>query len=256
MPVPRAPFDLLVVTDSTGSFDVLRTLLAGLPATFPVPIAVVRHVSPHYPSYAAALFSRRCPLAIADVTTVVAPRPGTVYLAPPDQHLVVGPTGHLATERTTRVNFTRPAADPLFLSAARAHGPRILALVLSGHGQDGARGLVAVKAAGGTTIVQEPATCAAPAMPAAAIRSGAADFDSPARGAPRRARRAVHDPRRGAVFPRPQPPAPARLLTVTYAKSARTVPALVDRLGGGWRRGVRARIGQVSEDDRGARTIG
>ncbi|MGN6360215.1 MAG: chemotaxis protein CheB [Thermomicrobiales bacterium] len=178
-PLARSAFDLVVVAGSAGSFDSLVAILGGLPADFPLPIVVVRHLSPRGPSLAAGLLARRCALRVCDAAGGERPRPGTVYLAPPDRHLLVRPGGRLALSTSPKVAFTRPAADPLFISAARAHGERTLALVLSGHGCDSVRGVEAIAAAGGTVLAQSPATCAAPAMPQAAIYTGRVAFALP-----------------------------------------------------------------------------
>ena len=178
-PAAHAPFDLVVMAGSTGSFDVFSTILRGLPSDFPTPIAVVRHCSPNWPGLAAGLLDRRCALAVQQATAGERPRAGAVYLAPPDRHLLVRPNRRLALARSPRVNFVRPAADPLFTTAARVHGRRVLAVVLTGMGHDGALGAAAIKAAGGTVLVQDPATCAAAAMPRAALQAGCVNFALP-----------------------------------------------------------------------------
>lgn len=178
-PLARPAFDLVVVAGSAGCFDPLAAILGGLPADFPLPIVVVRHLSPRGPSLAAGLLARRCALRVSDAAGGERPQPGTVYLAPPDRHLLVRPGGRLALSTGPKVAFTRPAADPLFTTAARAHGGRVLALVLSGQGRDGAQGATAIAAAGGTVLAQSPATCAAPAMPQAAIHTGRVAFILP-----------------------------------------------------------------------------
>jgi two-component system chemotaxis response regulator CheB len=98
----------------------------------------------------------------------------TVYLAPRDHHLLVA-DGRMALSHSARVHFSRPAVDRLFESVANAAGPRAVAVVLTGMGGDGALGLAAVRAAGGATIVQDPATAEYPGMPRAACAGGAVD---------------------------------------------------------------------------------
>jgi hypothetical protein len=106
-------------------------------------------------------------------------RPGSVYVARPDHHLLVAPDGTLALARSERVNFTRPAADVLFRSLAEVFAERAIGLVLTGMGRDGARGLAAIWAAGGLTMAQDEATAIAPSMPGAAIDIGRADVILP-----------------------------------------------------------------------------
>jgi two-component system chemotaxis response regulator CheB len=93
---------------------------------------------------------------------------GRAYLAPPDLHLLIE-EAHFRLRRTPKVNFTRPAVDPLFQSAAATYGPRVVGVLLSGEGRDGVSGLMAIKAAGGLSIVQDPAEASHPSMPAKAI---------------------------------------------------------------------------------------
>src|SRR5205823_12286144 len=101
-------------------------------------------------------------------------RSGVVYLAAPDAHLLVR-DGHVVFSGLPRVRFSRPSIDLLFTSVADAYGDRALAVVLSGTGTDGADGVRAIKAKGGTTIVQNPASAAYAGMPHAARATGCAD---------------------------------------------------------------------------------
>ena len=100
-------------------------------------------------------------------------RPGHVYVAPPDYHLLVEP-GHLALSTDDHVQFARPSIDVLFESAADAYGERVVGVLLTGANEDGADGLARIAAAGGFTIAQDPATADRPEMPAAAVARGAA----------------------------------------------------------------------------------
>jgi two-component system chemotaxis response regulator CheB len=120
------------------------------------------------------------------VRSVAAPeavRGGTVYLAGPDRHLKL--TGAaVEPTREPREHHVRPAVDVLFRSAARIFGPRTIAVVLSGYGGDGAGGVIAVRAHGGTVIVQEPHDAEVPSMPARAIATGEVQHIVPAREIP------------------------------------------------------------------------
>jgi two-component system chemotaxis response regulator CheB len=109
----------------------------------------------------------------------MAPRPGTVYLAPPNQHLLIEPDGTLALSSAERHQFARPAADLLFASTAAHYEERAIGVVLTGKQVDGAAGAWAIKARGGRVLAQESATCEAPEMPAATIRSGSFNFVLP-----------------------------------------------------------------------------
>jgi two-component system chemotaxis response regulator CheB len=151
-------------------------VLAALPAAFPAPILLVRHLAPTRPGMTAPLLQRRLHVRIKEAEAGEMPLPGTVYVAPPDRHLLVSGDGTLALSQSPRVNLLRPAADPLFMSAARTYGRLVVAVVLTGLGSDGARGVQAVKAAGGVVLAQDARGCAAPSMPSAAIGTGCVDF--------------------------------------------------------------------------------
>jgi two-component system chemotaxis response regulator CheB len=104
--------------------------------------------------------------------------PGHVYLAPPDAHLVAV-HGQLQLRRTDRVTFARPSIDVLFESVAKVYGRRAVGVILSGAGRDGARGLQAIRAGGGITIVQEPSEARFGQLPRAAIAADGIDFKVP-----------------------------------------------------------------------------
>ena len=91
-----------------------------------------------------------------------------MYLAPRDVHMLIE-RRHIRLVRGPKEHFTRPAADPLFRSAATAFGPRVVGVVLTGGGHDGASGLIAIKAAGGLSIAQDPSEARAESMPRSAI---------------------------------------------------------------------------------------
>ena len=100
-----------------------------------------------------------------DLTLIEA---GRIYVPPPDQHMLLGPA-FIRLSRGLKVHNTRPAADPLFLSAAKAHGKRVIGVVLSGNSSDGAAGLKAIKEHGGMALVQHPEDAEMPSMPHAAL---------------------------------------------------------------------------------------
>jgi two-component system chemotaxis response regulator CheB len=100
--------------------------------------------------------------------------PGSVYLAPPDYHLLVEP-GHFALSIDEPVRLSRPSIDVLFESAADAYGERLVGVLLTGYGNDGTAGMAHVRRRGGLTVAQDPETAARPEMPASAIEAGAVD---------------------------------------------------------------------------------
>lgn len=159
---------------SAGGMRAIATVLAALPDTFPLPIAIVQHLDPQADGYLPELLARRSRLAVKEAEDKEDLRPGTAYLAPPGYHLLVEPDHSLSLSVEEKVNWSRPAIDPLFESAAQAFGSALIGVVLTGANADGARGLAAVRARGGRTVVQDPETAEAPAMPRAALEAARA----------------------------------------------------------------------------------
>jgi two-component system chemotaxis response regulator CheB len=167
-------FDCVVIGASAGGFEVLGEILPRVPATFDAAMLIVLHVPPDSPSYLANALGARCALRVIEPDAGEPIVCGHVYVAPPDYHMLVdaGPSIALSTEAP--VHFCRPAIDVLMESAAAVYGARVLGVLLSGANEDGARGLAAIRAAGGTTWAQTPDSALAPQMPNAAIAAGAA----------------------------------------------------------------------------------
>ena len=159
----------VVIGASAGGVQALSHVLPALSADFPVPVIVVVHVPPRKENALVELFRRKCRLAVKEAEDKEPLQPGTVYLAPPDYHLLVETENALALSSDEAVNHSRPAIDVLFETAADAFGPALTGIVLTGANHDGALGLKAVSNAGGVAIVQDPATAEVGAMPAAAL---------------------------------------------------------------------------------------
>jgi two-component system chemotaxis response regulator CheB len=160
--------DVVVIGASAGGVEALTTLFARLPPALDAIVAVVLHRSRVHGSRLAEVLSRRAALPVRDARHGERPVPGTVYLAPPDRHLLVE-HGRLSLSGGPHEHHTRPAVDPLFVTAARAYGPRTLGILLSGAGADGVLGLIAVRAAGGLSLVQDPREARYASMPLNAI---------------------------------------------------------------------------------------
>jgi two-component system chemotaxis response regulator CheB len=172
--------DIVVVGASAGGLEALTALVGGLPADFPGAVFVVLHLPAGARSALPAILARAGPLPASAAAEGAVVRPGRIYVAPTDRyHLVVGRrVTHLVFG--PRENGVRPAADPLFRSAARAHGRRVVGVVLSGTGADGTEGLRAIKAAGGLAVVQDPAEAQFAGMPRYAARFDHVDHVLPA----------------------------------------------------------------------------
>jgi two-component system chemotaxis response regulator CheB len=174
-----AAFDIVAVAASAGGLTALTRVLGALPADFPASIVVVQHLDPRHRSLMADILSRHTRIAVKEAVAGEFVRPGVVYIAPPDRHLLVNPDGSLGLTQSELVHFVRPSADLLFESVAASFRERAIAVVLTGSGSDGAMGAKAVKEMGGTVIAQDEATSEFFAMPSAAIRTGAVDFVLP-----------------------------------------------------------------------------
>lgn len=174
---PDGPtYGVVAVGASAGGISALQELLSGLPAAFPLPILVVQHLSPNFPSKLPQVLGFRTGLRTRWAEDGLHLLPGTVHVCPPNRHLVVGRSGRLALSSGPKVNFCRPSVDVLFESVAAAFGPRAIGVVLSGMRLDGAQGIAAIGRHGGMTIAQDEATAEAFEMPAAAIDLGRADL--------------------------------------------------------------------------------
>ena len=170
--------DIIVLGGSAGAIEALVRLLAHVPDDLPAAVLVVIHMSALFPSRLAELLSLQSKLPVEAVRHGVVIAPGRVYVAVPDRHLSVD-SGTLELTRGAKEHFTRPAIDVLFRSAARAYGPRVAGILLSGGGSDGTFGLVDIKAAGGVTIVEDPQFALHRSMLLSAIRSRSADYIMP-----------------------------------------------------------------------------
>lgn len=178
---PEGPLqrDLIVVGASAGGVEALVELFGALPAGLPAAVAVVLHLPPQAPSALRPILARRCRLQVEVARDGTPLQLGHVYLAVPDHHLLVRAgtgaprpgtgLGVVRLGRGPRENGHRPAADPLFRSAARWFGPRTIAVMLSGTLDDGAAGALGVHLRGGEVLVQEPAEALYDGMPRAVL---------------------------------------------------------------------------------------
>lgn len=168
---------IVVIGASAGGVDAIRSLAASLPADFAAAVFVVLHIGAHK-SELPWLLNQLGPLPACHPREGDLIHAGHVYVAPPDHHLLVEP-GHMRLTRGPRENWARPAVDPLFRSAARAYGPAVTGIILTGGLNDGTAGLYEVKERGGTTIVQDPDDAASPSMPRSALKHVVVDHCLP-----------------------------------------------------------------------------
>ena len=183
----------------------MRRICAALPADLPAALFVVIHISPNSHSVLPALLSRAGKLPACHPVEGDPIIPGRIYVAPPDQHLLLQ-DGHMLLRRGPHENRTRPAIDPLFRSAAIAYRSRVIGVVLSGLLDDGAAGLIAIKACGGLCVVQQPDDAIWPEMPRNALRCDHVDYCEPVAALPALLSRLVREPAG------PLPPVPQNLI--------------------------------------------
>ena len=172
----RAPAaHAIAIVASAGGLAALTRLLAALPAELGAGLFIVQHLQPDRPSHLAQILGRRTALAVVEARSRDVPRNGTVYVAPPGVHLMVGVDGRVSLSQLPPLHFCRPSGDRLFASVAARYGASAIAVVLTGTGCDGAEGAGMVRRLGGTVIAQDEATSEFFGMPAAAMRAGAVD---------------------------------------------------------------------------------
>lgn len=176
-PAPGGRVDAVVIGSSTGGPDALAALIAALPGNLPVPVAIVQHMPPVFTTMFAQRLDNRCALTVREAEDGDRMVPGTVLIAPGDFHLRLqpGPAGVVGRlDQGDPENYCRPAVDVLFRSAVDAYGPRVLGVVLTGMGSDGARGAGRIVEAGGSVIVQDQATSVVWGMPGSVAAAGLA----------------------------------------------------------------------------------
>lgn len=207
-------FEIVVVGTSLGGLEALTVLLADLPKSFPLPVVIVQHRHKSSQNRLTDFLQQHSSLPITEAQDKEPIAPGRVYLAPADYHLLiespceeefslyennltewgsvavesihnskspipnrVSPTFALSTEAP--VCYARPSIDVLFESAADAFGEKVIGIILTGANSDGSKGLAKIKAEGGLTFVEEPASALCPTMPASAIANVEVDWILP-----------------------------------------------------------------------------
>lgn len=174
--------EIVAIGSSTGGPNALQTVLGDLPADFPVPIVVVQHMPPVFTKHLADRLDQRCPLRVCEARPGDILQAGGVWIAPGDFHLEVRRQGiqlMTALHQGTPDNSCRPSVNVLFQSLPIVYGAGVLAVVLTGMGEDGARGAQQIKARGGRVAIQDRDTSVVWGMPGATSHAGAADFVLP-----------------------------------------------------------------------------
>lgn len=172
------PVQVVAIGVSTGGPDALARVLPSLPANFPVPVLIAQHMPPIFTSMLAGRLTSKCALPVRECLPGQPLSPGCAFIAPGDYHMVVERREemvYLRTHQGPRENFCRPSVDVLFRSVAAIYGPRALAVVLTGMGQDGWKGCEALRGQGARVYVQDEASSVVWGMPGFVARAGLAD---------------------------------------------------------------------------------
>jgi len=167
--------EAIVIGVSAGGLTALSTIVPSLPEGFPLPVTVVQHRRPNSDGFLAAHLNERSPLPVKEVDDKEPIRPGVVYLAPADYHVLIEEDGTFSLSVDERVRYSRPSIDVLFHSAADVYADKTIGVILTGANADGSEGLKHIKQRGGLAIVQDPATAEAECMPQEAINATRVD---------------------------------------------------------------------------------
>jgi len=170
--------DIIVIGASAGGVEALQRVVSGLQPDLPAAVFVVLHIPTWSVSRLPAILTRSGPLPASHPPDGSPIQNGHIYVAPPDQHLLVS-EGRVQLSAGPRENRHRPAVNTLFRSAALAYGPRVIGVVLTGALDDGASGLWEIKQRGGRAIVQEPSDALFPDMPRNALENVPVDYTVP-----------------------------------------------------------------------------
>ena len=168
-------FKAVVIGGSAGGLDALSILLAYLPESYPCPVITVQHIHREQGGGLVEYFGRKCALSLHEAGDKDPVRPGCIYFAPPNYHLLIESDRTFSLSVDEKVHYSRPSIDVLFESAAHVWGRDLAGIVLTGTNADGAYGLHVINEYGGLTIVQDPATAEQPSMPQAALDAGEVD---------------------------------------------------------------------------------
>lgn len=172
----KAKFEIVGIAVSTGGPPALQAVLSELPQDFPVPIVIVQHISKGFTAGLAEWLNGLCKIKIKEAHDAEELKPGVVYLAPSDCHLIVNTERKIELlEKDFLRTFHKPSADVMLNSLAEVYGPACIGVIMTGMGKDGAGGIRAIKKVGGMTLAQDEATSLIYGMNKAAIEEGSVE---------------------------------------------------------------------------------
>lgn len=173
------PYEAMVIGVSAGGLAALGKILPKLSKDYPLAVLIVQHMRHDADGFLWRHLDTLCRLTVKEAEDKEAIQSKTVYIAPPDYHLLVEPDRTLSLSADERVNFSRPSIDVLFETAAETYQQRLIGVILTGANNDGTRGLQTIKSYGGLAIVQSPDSAESGAMPRSAIEEVAVDHIVP-----------------------------------------------------------------------------
>ena len=163
-------YKAIVIGTSFGGLEALKIILPELGKEFPVPVVIVLHIGDHSNDTFINYMNSICPLVVKEAENNEEIKPGHIYFAPPNYHLLIEPDFTFSLSTEEKHNFSRPSIDILFESAAWAYAKSLIGVILSGANSDGALGLKLIQQFGGIAIVQNPCNATSPTMPRAALK--------------------------------------------------------------------------------------
>ena len=168
-------YEAIVIGASAGGLNALQEILAPLPADFALPLLVVQHRLPAPDDFLAFSLNESCQLTVKEADEKEPIKPGFVYVAPANYHLLIERDRTLSLSVDAKVCYSRPSIDVLFETAAEVYRSGLVGIVLTGASDDGTAGMKEIKGKGGLTIAQDPATAEYAVMPRSAIRESVVD---------------------------------------------------------------------------------
>jgi two-component system chemotaxis response regulator CheB len=165
-------YEVVVMGVSAGGLQALSEILTGLPANFPTPVIVIQHRSKDEKTLLEDLLQSKCSIRVKQADEKEKITGSTVYVAPPDYHLLIEKNRSFSLSSDAHLHFSRPSIDVLFETAAEVYENKLVGIILTGSSKDGAAGIQAIRERGGLTIAQDPMSAEFPFMPRAAIDTG------------------------------------------------------------------------------------
>lgn len=162
-------FECIVIGVSAGGMTAMQQILPFLPKDFPLPIIIVQHLHPHQSNYHIQFFNKKCKIPVKEAQEKENIRPGIIYFAPANYHLLVEYDRTFSLSVDRKVNYSRPSIDVLIESAIEVYRNKLIGIILTGANNDGAKALMTLTLSGGCSIVQNPKTAEVDAMPKNAI---------------------------------------------------------------------------------------